>query len=179
MHPRLKQLGFLLLAGCLGAVFAAAVDAIAASISPEYFSVGKGIETGRGFTLRVAWLAGRVGFLAGALAGLIVLVANRARPGCPALPYSKLLQQTSKPIGWSFTLALWLGIVGHYAALPLLPPFDFIFRDIPQLLTPDRVRLFNTMWYVHLGLYLGLFIGVVLVVIAIRRDRQLLPPITS
>lgn len=163
---------FLLLAAGLGAAFAVVADLIAARIAPEYFSVGKGIAAGDAFYLGVAWLAGRAGFIAGGVAGLILLLANRARADSPGLPFARLVRQVWKPLGWSAVLALWLGVLADLTSAPMPPPFDYIFRHVPEVLDASRMHLFNVMWYVHLGLYSGLVVGLVQAVLAIRRERR-------
>jgi hypothetical protein len=166
MRARLKEYGFLLLAGCFGAAFAVMNDLITSWISPEYFVVGKGLEAGDGFLARVVWLAVKAGFAAGAGGGAIALYTNNPKPGSPSLPFMSLLVQVWKPIVCAALTGIGLGAAAHFASLP--SPLS----GLSIVMAVDDARWFTVVWYVHLGLYVGLAIGVMLVVVAIRRKRR-------
>jgi hypothetical protein len=164
---RLKEYGFLLLAGLIGGAFGIANDVVTATMSPEYFSLGKGLAEGDGFYLRVAWLAFKAGCAAGAGAAAVALYANNPKPGRPSLPYPRMFLEVWKPLGCALLFGVGLGTAAHLLSLP-----PVMFRRLVADLHVARAHVFITVWYVHLGLYLGLAVGVVWVVISIRRARH-------
>src|SRR5512145_2433678 len=65
---RWKEALFILAVGLCGAVYGLLHDFVTSSISPEYFSLGKGLGASPGLQQRALSLAAQAGFAAGALA---------------------------------------------------------------------------------------------------------------
>jgi hypothetical protein len=156
---RWREYSFLLGAAVVGAVFGASFDQISLSLSPAYFELGKGIEVGDGFRLRVTTLGAQAGFVAGLILGGMLLMANNPRPGLKGLPYRRLATHV-------FPVPL--------AAL-VLAPFGAVFMYIysPDLeIAANVLPSFLTVWGLHCGLYLGALVGVVFAVSGVRRERR-------
>jgi hypothetical protein len=167
MHPRLKEYAFLVVVGLIGAAFGIVNDLVTATMSPEYFSLGKGLKEGDGFYLRVAWLAFKAGFAAGAGGAGVVLFTNNPKAGRPSLPYKRLFMQVWKPLVCALLFGVGLGVAGHLLSWP-----PVMFRELVAVLRPPQAHVFVTVWYVHLGLYVGLAVGVAWAVVSIRRERH-------
>lgn len=75
---RAKEYAFLLYAASLAVAYAVTHDQVTATISPEYFVYGKGLDASLP-RLHVAWLAVRAGLPVGLLGGAALLVANNPR----------------------------------------------------------------------------------------------------
>ncbi len=161
---RWREYSFLLAAGLLGGLFGIGNDHVTATISPEYFTMGKGLPPGESFRFQVTLLGFQAGFGAGAVIGMSYLLANSGNRR-PNLPIRRL-----------FLLA-WLPVV---AALVLTPVCSWIaYRFDPLrftslfdgILSPSEISRFRAVWGIHLGLYAGGLLGTVLGVLRLRRLR--------
>lgn len=156
---RWREYSFLLAAAAVGAVFGASFDQISLSISPEYFELGKGIETGEGFRLRVTTLGAQAGFVAGLILGGVLLMANTPKPELEALPYRRLAWHVL-PVPLA---ALVLAPLGSVVMAVVAPDLEIAANVLPRFLT---------VWGLHCGLYLGALIGVLCAMIGVRRERR-------
>jgi hypothetical protein len=163
---RWREYSFLLAAGALGSVFGIAVDHLTATLSPEYFILGKGLDTEAGFRGQVTRLGMHAGFSAGIVIGGLLLLANNARPDCPALPYRRLLRLLGAPIVAAVALAPFSA-----AVLSMWDPLDFR-GQLAGLLSESQADRFAAVWGVHVGLYLGGLVGAAYAVRALRRQRR-------
>jgi hypothetical protein len=169
-HPheprKLKEYGFLVYAMLVSVAYGVAHDHVTATLSPEYFLVWKGLaDDPRPFRWAVTVLAVRASFWTGLVGGAVLLVANNpARTGRPAqLPYAELVR-----LSWLPPIAAALGAVafgGSNAIAGVGAP------TARQLVAPEQVRAFVTVWAVHAGSYAGAAIGVLAsgVLVAMRR----------
>lgn len=157
---RWREWTFLLVAATASGMVGLCVDLVTSNISPEYFSLGKGIAEGPGFSCRVAKLGASAGFSAGAIGAALVLLAN------PAPERSLFL----------FRL-LWL---------PLLPALGFailaggLVTVVPSMtysaaaeaLGSVQAQRFTIAWVSHIGAYVGGGIGLLLLVWKLRYDSM-------
>lgn len=127
---RWREYLFVLACGTVGAVFGLANDLLTSRISPEYFILGKGVPEGAGFLEGVIRVGFEAGFSGGAIAGCVLLYANRT--GLPPVRH----------VGWIILLSAAGGLaawaVGRMASL-----------------SP-----FHTVWGMHVGIYVGLVAGI-------------------
>ncbi|MDP6044719.1 MAG: hypothetical protein QGH94_06735 [Phycisphaerae bacterium] len=157
---RWKEYLFILLAGCVGAVFGALTDTITSSISPEYFIYGKRLSAD-GIRWRAMVLGLEAGFSAGVIAGALCLFLGRRR-GAANIKLPRVATLMWRP----FVLAVILG-----AAVPLtcfwFDPFGF-FEKLSPPMGADPAAAFLRVWHIHLGVYLGLGAGVVWMIAKLR-----------
>lgn len=155
---------FLLVVGAFGAVFGVLIDMITSSISPVYFSVGKGIAEGPGFRGAVIALGAQAGFCAGLVGAGILLVVNAQRLGMDGL-----FQYMALSFACSAISAAVLGLLQHNLQLFRLAEWD-------NLLAPATSRSFKTVWCIHVGIYVGGLIGLVFSCIRARIKRRVAGP---
>lgn len=103
---RAKEYGFLLYAALLAVLYAVVHDQLTATIAPEYFIYGKGLEAST-LRLHVAWLAVRAGLPVGLLGWLTLLLANNPlRSGMPPqLGYRALMGLALVPLAAAAVMA--------------------------------------------------------------------------
>lgn len=164
---RWREYVFLLLAGLIGGIIGIANDHVTATISPEYFFIGKGIALGDGFRLHVTELGFHAGLLAGVVIGGAFLMANNSKPNRPSLPAKKLVRFALYPI----LGALILVPLGALLAW-LFDPLNFT-ADLHEALTPPQITRFLAVWGVHLGLYAGGLLGTIAGIVGIRKARPI------
>ncbi len=85
-------------------------DLITSSISPEYFTLGKGLDEGPDLRLRAGLFGLQVGFSAGVIGGAVCLFASRRKSSRSPVRFSRLFQLLWMPV----TGAIFCGV-----ALPL------------------------------------------------------------
>lgn len=156
----------LLLAGVLGAAFGLLNDQVTVSISPEYFSLGKGLSPGAGLRLRAGLLGLEAGFAAGVVAACVLLYANNPRPGRPSLPPGRLLRLAWQPAVLAAACGAGLG-----AAASIFRPVGLL-GEFRELLEPREQVPFLAVWAIHNGVYLGLASGVAWAVFRVRALRR-------
>jgi hypothetical protein len=150
---KFREYGFIIITGAVGAMIGFVNDLITSSISPEYFTLGKGMEEGPDLTVRAGLFGLRVGFSAGVIGGAVCLYASRRKSAYPPIKCSRLLQMLWMPV----TGAILCGI-----ALPLwLSNFDpaRFSAQLDTLLDAGKISRFRQVWWTHIGLYAGMVIG--------------------
>ena len=161
---RWKEYLFILLAGCVAAVFGSLIDLITSSISPDYFIFGKGLPAD-GIRWHAMALGLKAGFSAGGVAGALCVFVGMLKSA-----KANISVQTIAMLSWRPFLTAGLSAVMG----PLVwgwfgfDPLGFV-DQLGGPLGPDRVARFLTVWHIHLGVYLGLAVGVVWMIVAIRR----------
>ncbi len=163
---RWREYAFLLLAGLMGGFVGIANDHVTATISPEYFFIGKGIKLDDGFRRHVTELGFHAGLLAGVVIGGAFLMANNPKPNRPSLPAKKLVRFALYPIVGALVLVP-LGSVSAY----YLDPLNFS-SDLSEALSPEQIGRFLAVWGIHLGLYASGLAGTIAGVLGIRRMRR-------
>jgi hypothetical protein len=161
-----REYGFLATSGLIGGLFGVAIDHVTATISRDYFVIGKGIAADDGFRLNVTAQGFQAGLAAGAVIGGIYLLANNPKPLRETLPYARLLRFGLWPILCALLFAPLMSLLMY-----LWDPFHFSTR-LDDLLPQSQREAFLAVWGVHVGLYLGGLTGTVGGVIGIRRARS-------
>jgi hypothetical protein len=161
-----REYSFLLVAGLLGGLLGVAIDQITATISPDYFVLGKGIPAGGHFRLHLVAFGLQAGLPVGMVVGGIYLIASNPRPDRRSLATAQLLRLALFPI---------LGAIVLVPAVTLIvlrwDPLNFV-TELSDLLTPAQIRNFLTVWGIHLGIYAGGLLGAACGVLRIRRLRM-------
>lgn len=161
-----QEYAFVILTGVIGSLFGLFNDLITASISPEYFILGKGLAPGNGLTMRATILGMKAGFSAGAIAGAICLYASSRRCRLPALPYRSLLELLWRPVVLAATTAFIFALFFRQ-----YDPLNFS-GELADVLDSQQIQRFLLVWWMHLGLYLSLLVSVPWMVVDITRLRR-------
>jgi hypothetical protein len=164
---RWREYLFLLLAGSAGAAFGGACDLLVTSrISPDYFTLGKGIPGGDGFQGRVLVLGLLAGSGPGALTGCFCLYVNSRPVPSPPLPWARLARLLAIPIAVAAACGL---TIPFFAST--IDPLGFLVI-LKRILTAEQAVRFLRVWWIHCSLYLGGLLGLVGSVIYIHRSRR-------
>ncbi len=160
-----REYGFLVATGFLGGLAGLAIDQITATISPEYFAVGKGIARDEYFRLQVAAFGFQAGLVAGMVIGGVFLIANNPRPDRPCVPMRRLFRFAT----WPICAALATAPFGCFVATRWDPLC--LANDLSDVVSPAAMAHFLAVWGIHLGLYVGAAVGTIYGVVRIRRLR--------
>lgn len=148
-------------------VYGIAHDHITATLSPEYFLVGKDLASDpRTFRWAVTLLAAKASWPLGILAGMAFRFANESSQRFSLrLPLGQLMHYLWIPIVTAAVVALSLG------ALPTtLDPWDQ--RAVAEVLAgSEHATAFVRVWRVHIGSYVGGALGLLLAIAVVRRRR--------
>lgn len=159
---RPHEYGFILVAGVVGTLIAVGCDLCTSTLSPEYFTLGKGLSP-EDLQRQVLAFGAKTGFSGGVIAGAILLFACGQH----------------RPAWKTFYFRLWLPIVAAIAAGLLLPlvasDFDpaHYSRQLDNLLTAGQIHHFRYVWWTHTGYYAGLIVGVISLIFWNRRKPVL------
>jgi hypothetical protein len=163
---RYREYGFIWIAGILGGLVGFANDGVTSSISPDYFTLGKGLESGADFRLRAEMYGFKAGLSAGIIGGAICLVTRPKNSGFSTAQMRRLLQTLWMPIVGAVLLGLALPIIaGGFDPMGISPGLD-------SLLNADQIVRFRKVWWIHTGLYAGLAIGLAAMMIRQRADNH-------
>lgn len=158
---RPRELAFLLVACAIGAAVGVVHDAITVTLSPEYFTLGKGLVGGPDLRARALRLGGAAGTAAGLIGGAVLLFAGRAGRR-PRAAYRSLLVATP----W-----ILLGACVGAGAADLLRPLERIGVAVP-VLDPAAATAFRRVWGIHIGTHAGGLLALVLVAVRLHRQRR-------
>jgi hypothetical protein len=157
------------LTGLIGGVIGGFTDPITSSISPEYFTWGKGILDGEGFQTRVVMFGIKQGISAGVIAGAVCVYVTRRKSKSPPFPFSALLR------------LIWIPVVGAIVGAVVLPliagksdPAN-LKAKLPTDLSAAQSASFLRVWWIHTGVYAGLLIGLVLLIVIVVKRRKIEP----
>jgi len=163
---KFREYGFVVITGAIGAAVGLVNDLITASISPEYFILGKGLEDGPDLRVQAGLFGLQVGFSAGVIGGAICLYVSRRKSVYPAIKCSRLLRMLWMPV----TGAVLCGI-----ALPVgfskFDPARFS-TQLETLLDAGKISRFRQVWWTHIGLYAGMVIGLTAMLFRAARERK-------
>jgi hypothetical protein len=163
---KFREYGFVLITGAVGAAAGFVNDLITSGISPEYFTLGKGLEDNQDLRLQAGLLGLRAGFSAGVIGGAVCLYASRRKSAHPPVQYSRLFRMLWMPV----TGAILCGI-----ALPLgfsgFDPARFSGK-LDILLDTERISRFRQVWWTHVGLYAGMVIGLAAMILRAVKERK-------
>lgn len=163
---RIREYAFL--AGFTLAAMAYGVlhDYITWSISPDYFSRGKGIASAAdGYSMEVMLLAVKAFWSAGLISGAVLLVANTpGKAGC-RLTWDRLLY-----------IALWIPALSicfeSIAGILVFSGYHSLCGLMEGLVYTEMRRNFFTVWAMHAGAYTGGAAGLIWAVHIIRRRKK-------
>jgi len=156
---RYKEYAFILCCGLVGCAVGAANDCVTSRLSPEYFTVGKGLDSAG---IAAVLLGAKAGFSAGVIGGAICLFAcAKERP-----PFARMLRLLVIPVQSA--------ILGGPAAGLCLSRFDPMnwATELASLMTPQQIAQFRLVWWIHTGLYSGFAIGLAVMIWRIRQAVQ-------
>lgn len=152
---RWREYAFLLAVATAGALLGVLTDALTSSISPEYYTVGKGIPPGESFTLRALQTGAHAGFLAGAIVGAGFLMAGRPESQEGSASYREL---SGRALGSAIAAVLGglLALVVFLAGgASLLVERGWQFPEVKDS------EAFLTVWATHAGVYAGGIVGAI------------------
>ena len=161
-----KEYAALIVCALAGATFAAALDSVTSRISPEYFSLGKGVPQDSAFALRVAAHGVQSGFAAGAVLGATLLFVSGKNSRTPGPDFKKILSA----VGIAMVFAAGFATLAGFLPATLHPlRLD---ATTAALLGADRAAAFDRVRTVHLGAYLGATTGLIVVAGVARRRTK-------
>ena len=166
---RWREYGLVLIGGVVGAFMGMVNDIITSSISPEYFTFGKGLAGGNGLQVRAAMLGIKAGFSAGVIVAGILLYAATRKHRQSSGAYRRIFRCIYKPI---------LGAVIMGVALPAflssVDPAGFAAK-LEGVADANQIRWFITVWWIHLGLYAGATCGLIwaIVELSLRNKKAI------
>jgi hypothetical protein len=174
---RWREYSFLLLAVALAEAYGIVNDLITSRISWEYFYYGKGLSAALGprvppNSMALAWAAAKVGmkasWTAGAIAGVVLLIANNPRPGTGQLPYRRLIRRLPGILLIMLPFVIALGIAGREGQLTWLS------SDLSGIVRENqfRPRQFLCVFGIHLGAYVGGAVGLAWAAWRVVRERH-------
>ena len=163
---KFREYGFVIITGLLGAVVGFVNDLITSSISPEYFTLGKGLEEGPDLRLQAGLFGLRVGFAAGVIGGAVCLYAGRRKSAFPPAKFFRLFQLLWMPVAGAI-----LGGIALPVALSKFDPARFA-SQLNTLLSADGIDRFRQVWWTHVGLYTGMVVGLSAMIFRIARERK-------
>lgn len=165
---RAKEYLFLFSITGIAMLYGIVHDLITYHISPDYYILGKGIESAKdGFNFDVVKLAMIALWSVGLIIGVAFLIANNPKQNVPQLKYPTLYWITLYPLSISIFFAVSIGILFYF--------FGMWFHNwLPELANTNAQRRFITTWGIHIGSYLGGLVGLIIAVIriAILRKRE-------
>jgi hypothetical protein len=157
-RSRLWSYSVLLLGAALAGLLGAGFDQVTVSISPDYFTLGKGLPEDA-LRLRVAWLGFRSALPLGALvSGLGLIYASRT--------------QRHVWRGWLAPILLALIVTLPASALTMVvsDPFD-VRSSSAGSLTQAACTRYLLAWGLHVGAYGGIVLGLAITLVRARRQR--------
>jgi len=163
---RYKEYAFIWLTGLMGCLAGGTADMITSSISPAYFTLGKGLLDGEGFKLRVALFGLQEGLSAGVIAGAVCMYAGRRKSKFAPLGFGPMLG------------LLWIPMTGAFAGALLLPLAAGASDPAALALKMDgalwaaQIVPFVRVWWIHTGLYGGLLAGLLCMIGLVVRRRK-------
>jgi hypothetical protein len=163
-----REYAFVLIAGIAGGLLGLANDLITSSISPEYFTLGKGLAEGGDLRWRAGLFGLKEGLSAGIIGGAVCLFACARKRSLTAAQARRLLGGLWMPLSGAVLIGL---------ALPRLAgrldPLG-ISASLSSLLNADQIIRFRQVWWTHTGLYAGTVTG--LAALIMRRREKLDSP---
>lgn len=153
---RPREYAWLLMVGGLGALFGLAVDQVTSRLSPEYFTVGKGLDPGPGFAQAVLLLSLQAGLVGGLVVGGALLLCAQPRADRPGLPLGDLLRAALRvPLCAVVAAPVGAALARAWDPLGLEAELHGLVDD------PQRRARFVLVWGAHAGVYAGALLGTV------------------
>jgi hypothetical protein len=171
-----KEYAFIWLAGLIGCLIGGANDLITSSISPEFFSLGKGLPDGETLKLRAAMYGIKEGLSAGVIGGAVCVYASRRKTTVPPLAFGGMLRLLWMPAGGAVLGAVLLPLIASR-----FDPMGFAVK-LDGMIAAGPIVQFRRVWWIHTGLYSGLLAGLlalIVVVLKLRRTASTTAPKTE
>jgi hypothetical protein len=166
---RYREYAVIWLTGLIGSVMGGITDLITSSLSPDYFTLGKGVLDGEGFETRVALFGIKQGISAGVIAGAICIYVSRRKSKFPPLRFGALLGLLWIPIACAVAGSLLLPLfAGHSDPAGLASKLD-------GNVSSAQFAPFLRVWWIHTGLYSGLLAGLIWLIIVVGKRRSARP----
>src|SRR5208337_2373133 len=134
-------------------------DCVTSTISPDYFTLGKGLEAGNDLRWRAGTYGFKAGFSAGAIGGAVCLFVLGRGSRLSNEQMRGLLRSLWMPVAGAVLLGLVLPTLAGG-----LDPFG-LSTQLGSLLNDDQIGRFRRVWWIHTGLYAGLIIGLVAMIL--------------
>jgi hypothetical protein len=163
---RYKEYSFIWFTGLLGGIVGGIADLATSSISPDYFTLGKGLSGGEGFLLRAVMFGIREGISAGVIAGAISVYVSRKKSRFGPLGFGELLGLLWMPAACAVAGGLALPLVAGHS-----DPAELIFKLAGDL-SPAQTARFLRVWWIHIGLYGGLLAGLIWLIWVVGKRRR-------
>jgi len=161
-----REYGFVLIAGIAGAMFGFANDCVTSSISPDYFTLGKGLEPGADLRWRAGEYGMKTGFSAGVIGGAVCLFATTRKSRFSTEQARRLLRALWMPVLGAVLLGLALPVIaGGFDPAGLSARLD-------SVLNAGQIARFRRVWWIHTGLYAGLAAGLVAMIVRGRNGKH-------
>jgi hypothetical protein len=168
---RPREYLFALVAVAAAMAYGVINDQITVTISPEYFTWGKGVR-GEAGSAGLRWQAVLLGLKAtwtvGLLIGVALLLANNPMKTRPQLPYGRLYRLLPAILATAAACGALGGALGYGGWLSFLAA-DVARDDSFAFLHPRR---FFCAWGIHSGGYIGGLIATAGAVVSILRQRK-------
>ncbi len=155
---RFQEYGFILSGGVLGCLAGACNDWITSGISPEYFTLGKGLAA-ENIRMEAAMLGLKTGFSAGVIGGAVALFASGGKRGVWRSLYGRLWMPLSAAIAGALVVPL---VASRFDPTGLRP-------QLSDLISAEQSVIFLRVWWIHTGLYAGLAAGLAWMIIDTRK----------
>lgn len=156
---------FLAVAALIGGLVGLVVTHVSASLSPDYFIIGKGIPPGDRFHFRAVHFGFDAGMLVGVVIGGAYLLTNHTNPNRKSLSFLELMRFTVQPLVCIVVIMPTTALV-----MRLCDPFGLA-ADPGGFLNPTELKWFLTSWGLNLGVYLGSIVGAIWGIVRIRQAR--------
>ena len=150
------EYGYILCCGIVAGALGAANDYFTSNLSPEYFILGKGLESAGA---KAVMLGAEAGFSAGVIAGGLCLFAVGARR--PS--WRRMLQALAVPVGGALAAGAICGLT-----CAGLDPMNWS-ATLSDMMTAEQLARFRRVWWIHTGLYAGLTVGLTAMILLLRR----------
>jgi len=161
---RYREYAFICIAGALGGLAGFANDCVTSSISPDYFTLGKGLEAGSGLRWRAGVFGFEAGYSAGMIGGAICMFVRARNSHFSTEQMRRWLRALWMPVAGALLFGLLLPIVAGE-----LDPLG-LSAGLGSLLRNDEIDRFRRVWWIHLGLYAGLIIGLAAMILRRKGD---------
>lgn len=164
---RAREYAVLMMAGVAGAAYGMINDLITSTLSPEYFSLGKGLIPGPGLTLRSMSLGATAGCSAAVIVCAVWLFWAGRVPGDHRARMRRIVLMFWIPFSCAAGLSVLLPlIVGRW------DPLDFN-TALHGLVSESKASAFRHVWWAHLGAYTGLLLGGALGMVRLMKRLEL------
>jgi hypothetical protein len=167
---RWREYLFILSAGVIGILFIAAVDAVGATISHDYYIYMRDIPDDAPFRYSVLIKSIKSGLPAGLVVGCVYMAANNPRPTLDGLPYRRLYVLSLLPMVCAVLVSPFAAMAGVVLDPLHIGPFLVKVNELGK--DPDKIQHLLSIWGASIGLYAGGIAGTIWGAVKIRAERR-------